>query len=191
MRYLFFIFIGLLARCSDRSAVIGLYADPTPGPEPEAIKYAQVSDSADYYNIRLHDAKGFLLRQASVPMVSFSQGITMDGCRIHPDELSQAIRLTPLYGDYEGTPHLLYKTSPETLPKPTQGKLRLERQYCAGEVPPMTILVVNVSTRQVDTLRIRYSVITDLTPANMVRLPPMRPITKNLLLKRRKSSSCN
>ncbi|WP_300850812.1 hypothetical protein [uncultured Rikenella sp.] len=161
MRYLVFIFITLLVGCSDCSSVVGLYADPTPGPEPEAVKYAQVSDSADCYNIRLYDAKGFLLRQASVPTASFSQGITMAGCRIHPDELSQAIRLIPLYGGYEGTPHLLYKTAPETLPKPTQGKLRLERQYCAGAIPRMTIYAVNMETMSVDSLVINYDVVTD------------------------------
>ena len=155
------LWVGFLYGCSDRSSMVGLYADPTPGPEPEAVKYVQVSDSAGCYNIQLYDAQGFLLRQASVPATSFEQGITMDGCRIHPEGTAQAIRLTPLYGGHEGTPHLLYKTVSERLPIPATGKLRLHRSFCAGAVPRMTIYAARVDSPITDSLVIHYDVVTD------------------------------
>lgn len=161
MRYLFFIFISLLVGCSDRSSVVGLYADPTPGPEPEAVKYAHVSDSADYYNIRLYDAQGFLLERIVLPDDSLSKEMIRGRIGIKLSTEIPAVQLTSIYGPYRGTSHLLYPIEPDQLPRPVVGKLRLERLYCGGEVPPMTILAVNVSTQQVDMLRILYSVITD------------------------------
>lgn len=139
----------------------GLYADPTPGPEPEAVKYMQVSDSADCYNIQLYDAQGFLLRQASVPADSLLKETIYNKIEIKLLVEIPAVQLTPIYDQGRGTPHLFYPLDPTRLPRPTSSKLRMERLYSAGEAPPMTILAVNLLTQQVDTLRIIYSVITN------------------------------